>query len=104
MCDHHPSPDRDINTCYPVFQRNLLDIAKRAISRGFCDPYIPGWDPICEVLENDLEKAQSIPDKPEAANKLLEHLNSKRKVAWTETVKNIDMKHSSRKAWLKLTS
>ena len=42
---------------------------------------------------------QSIPDKQEAANKLLEHLNSKRKAEWKETVENIDMKNSSRKAW-----
>ena len=63
LCDHLTSTDTDINTCYSVFQRKLLEIAKRTISRGFRNPYIPGWDPTCEVLENDLEKAQSIPDK-----------------------------------------
>ena len=51
------------------------------------------------MLENYLEKAQSIPDKQGAANKLLEYLNSKRKAAWKGKVENTDMKHSSRKAW-----
>ena len=80
-----------------MFQRKLLDIAKRTIPRGFRNPYIPGWDPTCEVLENDLDKGQSIPDNQEGANKLLEHLNSKRKAVWT--VENIDITHSIRKAW-----
>ena len=99
VCDHLPSPDIDINTCYSVFQRKLLDIVKRTIPRGFRNPYIPGWDSKCEVLEYGLEKAQSIPYKQQVANKLVEHLNSKRKATWTETVENIDMKHSSLKAW-----
>ena len=51
------------------------------------------------MLKNYLEKAQFISNKQEAASKLLKHLNSKYKAAWTETVENIDMKHSSRKAW-----
>ena len=97
MRDHLPSPHTDINTCNSVFERKLFNIAKRTIPRGFRNPYIPGWDSTCEVLENDLKKAQSIPDTQEAANKLLEQLNSKRKAAWTETVDNIDLKHSSRK-------
>ena len=63
MCDHLPLPDTGINTCYSVFQRKLLDIANRTVLRGFHNLYIPGWDPTCEVLENDLERAQSIRDK-----------------------------------------
>ena len=77
MCDHLSLPDTDINTCYSVFQKRLLNIVKNTIRRGFRDPYILGWGPTCEVLEKDLEKAQSIFDKQMAANKLLEHLNSK---------------------------
>ena len=102
MCDDLTSPGTDINTCYSVFQRKLLNrglLPKRTIPSGFRNPYIPGWDPTCEVLENDLEKAQSIPHKQEATNKPLEHLSSKRKAAWKETVENIDMEHSSRKDW-----
>ena len=51
------------------------------------------------MLKNYLEKAQFISNKQEAASKLLKRLNSKYKAAWTETVENINMKHSSRKAW-----
>ena len=39
MRDHFPSPDTDINTWYSVFQRKLLNIAKRTVPRGFCHPY-----------------------------------------------------------------
>ena len=46
------------------------------------------------MLENNLKKVQSIPDKQETANILFEYLNSKRKAAWKETVENIDMKQS----------
>lgn len=63
LCYHLPSPDTVINTCYSVFQRKLLDVAKRTNPVGFCNFYIPGWDPTCEVLQNDLDKAQPIPDK-----------------------------------------
>ena len=51
------------------------------------------------MLKNYLEKAQFISNKQEAASKLLKRLNSKYKAAWTETVENINMKYSSRKAW-----
>ena len=63
LCDHLPSHDTDINTCYSVFQRKLLDIAKRTIPKGLRNLYIRGWGPLCELLENDLEKTQSIPYK-----------------------------------------
>ena len=65
MYDHLSVPDTDINICYSVLQRKSLDIAKWTISRCFRNPYIPGRNPTYEVLENDLEKAQSIPDKQE---------------------------------------
>ena len=44
-------------------------------------------------------RRQSILDKEDAADKLLEHLSSKRKATWKETVENIDMKHASWETW-----
>ena len=49
------------------------------------------------MLQDNLEKVQSIPNKQETTNKLLEHLSSKRKAVWKETVENIDIEQSRRK-------
>ena len=56
------------------------------------------------MLQDNLEKVQSIPNKQETANKLLEHLSSKRKAAWKETVENTDIEQSRLKVELPLTS
>ena len=94
MCDHLPSPDTLLLTPATLRSRGNYSI----LQKDFLNPYVPGWDSTCEVLGNDLDKAKFFPDKQEAANKLLEHLNRKRKAAWKDTVEDIDMKHSSCKA------
>ena len=79
-----------------MFEGKLLHIAKTTNQRDFRNPYILSWDPTCLF---HMSKAQSIPNKQETANKLLEHLSSRCKAEWTETMENIDTKHRSRKAW-----
>ena len=107
MCEDLPPPDTDLNNAYAAFQRKLIGVAKKCIPRGFRSPYIPGWDEKCEKLANEHAKAKSVDEKRDTANKLLDHINKHRRSKWISKVKEIDMKHSSRKAWStinKLTS
>ena len=99
MCDDIPSNNSDINVSFAAFQKKLLKAAKETIPRGFRKKYIPKWDTVCDELCSQLEEAQTLEEKQLSSNRLIEHLNSKRKQQWVATVENVDMKHSSRKAW-----
>ena len=47
MCERLPSPDADINESYTTFVVEVIKVAKATIPRGYCNPYIPGWDATC---------------------------------------------------------
>jgi len=47
--------------------------------RSFCQKYIPKWDATCDELANDHDKAKTVEEKRLIANKLIDHLNVKRK-------------------------
>ena len=53
----------DINSAYATFQRKLIGVAKKCVPRGFCSPYIPGWDKKCEKLANEHAEAKSLDEK-----------------------------------------
>ena len=99
MCEDLPPPDTDINNAYTALQRKLIGLTKKCILRGFCSPYIPGWDEKCEKLANEHAKANSLDEKRDTANKLLDHINNHRRSKWISTVEEINMKHSIRKPW-----
>ena len=98
-CDDLPPPDTDINNASAAFQRKLIGVTKKCIPRGFRSLYIPGWDEKCEKLKNEHAKAKSLDEKRNTAKKLLDHIKNNRRSKWTSTVEEIDMKHSSSKAW-----
>ena len=89
MCDDLRSPKSDINSCYAAFQ----------IPRGFRKNCIPKWDEKWNELASQHEKTQSVEEKLLLANRLIDHLNTKRKEQLISTVERIDMKRSSLRAW-----
>ena len=95
ICDDLPLPESDINMCFSEFQKRASKIAKGTIPRGFRKNYIPIWDTTCDELASRLEEAESPEEKLLSSNRLINHLNSKRKEEWISTVENVDMKRSS---------
>ena len=77
MCERLPSPDIDINESYITFVVEVIKVAKATIPRGYCNPYIPGWDATCQQLANANTKAVSVNDKQSTAENLLNQLNNR---------------------------
>ena len=65
------------------------------IPRGVRQWHIPCWSKTSEELLKEYEQTQD----QDIAEKLLDSLQDERRKRWTETVENLDMKHSSRHAW-----
>ena len=87
------------STCvFPNFKRESRKLQK-TIPRGFRKNYIPKWDTTCDELASRLEEAESPEEKLLSSNRLIDHLNSKRKEEWISTIENVDVKRSSRRAW-----
>lgn len=86
-------PPKASNYCR--FAKLLVETAKKHIPRGFRKEYIPCWNDTSERLYKDfLENGRT-----EVADNLLHSLNDSRRQKWIETVENLDLKHSSRRAW-----
>lgn len=78
----------------PRFINLTKKSAAKHISRGYRKSYLPGWS---EVSEERYEKYKTPTQQNDKA--LLKSLDDSRRQRWIETVENLDMKHSSRKAW-----
>ena len=95
ICDNLPLPESDINLCFSESQK----LQKTQHPEGFGKNYIPKWDTTCGELASRLEEAESPEEKLLSSNRLIDHLNSKRKEEWISIVENVNMERSSRRAW-----
>ncbi|XP_076823231.1 uncharacterized protein LOC143469422 [Clavelina lepadiformis] len=98
---HTPStwtkPTRTSATQYHLRQ-------KKSIPRGRRKTYIPCWDEECQSLYCDFLDAPQGDNTNTSATVLLERLDQKRKLRWTEAVESIDFTHSSLTAWSTLNN
>lgn len=76
----------------------LIACAKVDIPKGFCKEYIPCWNEETDRLYEEFRENHN----PDVAKKLLLSSDEARKQAWISTVSKVDLKHSSRKAWILL--
>lgn len=91
IIDHIPPSTMN----YTRFIKLVHSIAKKHIPRGFRKNYIPGWNKKCDVLYKEFlnNNDQSIADE------LIKTIDESRREKWIKLTENIDMTHSSRKAW-----
>ena len=89
----------DVDCTFQALQRSLTRAARHSIPRGYRKIYIPCWDKQCSELSKKHEEANSLDDKQRTGNDLINYINLRRQERWLSTIKNIDMKHSSREAW-----
>uniref|UniRef100_W5N943 Endonuclease/exonuclease/phosphatase domain-containing protein n=1 Tax=Lepisosteus oculatus TaxID=7918 RepID=W5N943_LEPOC len=91
-----PDPNStDVNDSYSRFCNMIISISNNHIPRGF-RTYIPEE---CTNLASELESATTTERAQSIGSALIEYLDNKRKQEWNNTVSEIDMKHSSRRAW-----
>uniref|UniRef100_W5N970 Endonuclease/exonuclease/phosphatase domain-containing protein n=1 Tax=Lepisosteus oculatus TaxID=7918 RepID=W5N970_LEPOC len=81
------------------FCNMIISTSNNHIPRGFRKTYISGWDEECVNLASELESATTTERAQSISLALIEYLDNKRKQEWNNTVSEIDMKHSSRRAW-----
>lgn len=80
---------------YQRFVKMVISTAKKHIPRGVRKEYIPCWTEANEILYADyLENGRS-----DVADSLLHNLDEARKEKWNKTTKNMNFRHSSRRAW-----
>ena len=94
-----PPDTLDVDAAYQDFCNTIKKAAKKAISRGYQNNYIPCWDAECESLYKIFLQSPQGDDSSLAATALLAKLDRKRRDRWFEAVQIIDFSHSSRKAW-----
>ena len=94
-----PPDSLDVNAPYQDFCNTIKKEAKKTISRGYRNNYIPCWDAKCESLYKTFLQSPQGDDSSLAATVLLAKLDRKRRDRWSEVVRSIDFSHSSRKAW-----
>lgn len=80
---------------YHRFAKIILSTAKKHIPRGTRKEYIPGWNETCEQLYADYMENGST----DVADELIHSLDINRREKWLQTVKKLNFKQSSRKAW-----
>uniref|UniRef100_W5N2X9 Endonuclease/exonuclease/phosphatase domain-containing protein n=1 Tax=Lepisosteus oculatus TaxID=7918 RepID=W5N2X9_LEPOC len=91
-----PDPNStDVNDSYSRFCNMIISTSNNHIPRT----YIPSWDEECTNLASELESATITERAQSIDSALIEYLDNKRKQEWNNTVSEIDMKHSSRRAW-----
>jgi hypothetical protein len=84
--------------CYNRFTGAIISSAKKHVPRGFRREYIPAWDKTCEELYKRYQETH----ETTVAEELLQALNRGRQERWNETVRDMDFRHSSQKAWCTL--
>uniref|UniRef100_W5NI73 Endonuclease/exonuclease/phosphatase domain-containing protein n=1 Tax=Lepisosteus oculatus TaxID=7918 RepID=W5NI73_LEPOC len=96
-----PDPNStDINDSYSRFCNMIISTSNNHIPRGFRKTYIPGWDEECTNLASELESATTTERAQSIGSTLIEYLDNIRKQEWNNMmVSEIDMKHSSIRAW-----
>ena len=94
-----PPDSLDVDAAYQDFCNTIKKAAKKTISRGYRNNYIPCWDAECESLYKTFLQSPQENDSSLAATVLLSKLDRKRRDRWSEAIWSIDFSHFSRKAW-----
>ena len=94
-----PFDSLDVDAAYQDFCNTIKKAAKKTISRGYQNNYIPCWDAECESLYRTFLQSPQGDDSSLTATALLAKLDRKRRDRWSEAVRSNDFLHSSRKAW-----
>ena len=93
-----------MDAAYQDFCNIIKKAAKKTISRGYQNNYIPCWDAECESLYKTFLQSPQGDESSFAARALLAKLDRKRRDRRSEALRSIDFLHSSRKAWNILNS
>ena len=89
-----PSDSLDVDVAYQDFCNTIKKAAKKTISRGYRNNYIPCCDAECE------SHYKTFLQSPQGNDLSLPSLTgSKGRDRWSEAVRSIEFSHSSRKAW-----
>lgn len=100
MPERLPHPEgTNFKLTYKSFYNLTLKAASHSIPRGYRKHYVRCWDTTCSELAKRHDDALTPSEIKETATALIDYLDKRRERRWIETVENIDMKHSSRKAW-----
>ena len=100
LARNFPSPDStNMDQAYQDLCNTISKAAKKAIPCGRRNTYIPCWDAKCEALYQTFRQSPAGDQLSRAATALITWLDKKRRDRWSEAVRNIDLSHSSRKAW-----
>ena len=94
-----PPDSLDVDAAYQDFCNITKKAAKKTISCGCQNNYIPCWDAECESFYKTFLQSPQGDDSSLAATALLAKLDRKRRDRWSKAVRSIDFSHSSRKAW-----
>ncbi|KAK3884788.1 hypothetical protein Pcinc_010974 [Petrolisthes cinctipes] len=88
---------------YDKFQALIWKTVKRNIPRGHRKTYIPGLtEPAKDLYKEYIQAFNEDPfaeDTLQLGEDLLDSISSERKERWQEVIPNIDLTHSSKKAW-----
>ena len=93
-----PPDSLDVDAAYQDFCNTIKKAAKKTISCGYRNNYIPCCDAECESLNKTFLQFLQGDDSSLAATSLLAKLERNRRDLWSEAVGSIDFSHSSRKA------
>ena len=88
---------------YKDFQSLVLEASKKNIPRGCRDSYIPGLsDQNKQIYQEYVQAYKEDPfseNTIELGKEVISSLWQERRERWKETIENVDMTHSSKKAW-----
>ena len=96
--DFSSTPIDDLDKAYSTICVAFSTAAKANIPRGARKVYIPGWSDQCSALYGTFKESSTSEERKAAADDLISQLDTDRKNAWIESVSNLDLTHSSRKA------
>ena len=94
-----PPGSLDVDAVYQDFCNTIKKAAKKTISRGYRNNYIPCWDAECQCLYKTFLQSPQEDNSSLTATALLAKLDRKQRDRWFKAVRSIDFSHSSRKAW-----